>query len=146
MDIRHVEGIWMRNNPFRDAVRARNDKIISLEVEKLSGHGIKGQVPAVMLFKEWHPLKEARLDVPLLDGFGLAPRKVKERVNRGLGEDLSKDFQDLFSPPLAGQPIMDKGDFNVFHYMDYTKFLYEKIDLSFLRLSSGVVHKTLFKC
>jgi hypothetical protein len=110
-----MEGIRMRDDTLRHAMGGGDDEIIGLEVEHFYGQGKKREIGAVLFPEERHALEETRPDDAPLDVFALASLDVKEGIDRGFGEDLGQDLQDLFSPSLAGQPVMDKGDFHVFH-------------------------------
>ena len=92
----------MRDDPFGDAVRAGNDKIISWRSKSSAASGNKRQIPAVESLEKRHPLEEARPDDLFLDGFDLASGKMEERINGGFGEDLGQGLEDFFSR-LAGR-------------------------------------------
>ncbi len=114
-----MQGVRGRDDPLGDAVGRRDDEVVLLEVEHFDSQGEERQVGAVLLLEEGKPLEEARPDDALLDVRVLAALYVEKRVDGGLGEDLGQDLEDLLAPPLARQPVMDQGDFRVFHRGHY---------------------------
>jgi hypothetical protein len=115
MDVANVESVRTRDDTFRHAMGGGNDEVISLEVEHFHGHGKERKIEAVLIPEEWHALEETRPDDAPLDVLALAALEVEEGIDRSLGEDFGQDFQDLFTASLPGQPVMDKGDFHIFH-------------------------------
>jgi len=69
-----------------------------------------------------HALEEACPDRPLFDRRNLAPRKMKEGIDRRLGEYFRQNLKDFFPAAAASQPIVDQGDPDVIHRVDYSPF------------------------
>jgi hypothetical protein len=102
MDIADMEGIWPRNGPFGDAVRAGDDKVVLLKVKQLDSQRKQWEVKPVSLVEERELLDKTGNDSLLFDIRNLASGKMKERIDGSIWIYLGKDLKDFFSASSAG--------------------------------------------
>jgi len=121
MDIADMESIRMRDDSLSHTMGSGDNKVIVPQVEKLCSKRKEGQIEPVSLLEKREFLKKACPYFLIFDFRNLAPLKMEKSVDRSLRENLSQNLENLFSPSLAGQPIMNKGNFSFFHCGDYKK-------------------------
>jgi len=115
MDIADVESIGVGDDPFGDAMGARDHEIEFPEVKKLRCEREKGKIKAIFRAQERQPLKEAHPDSPLFDRLRLASSEMEKRIDRRRRKNLGQHLEDLLPSPLTGEPVMDQSDSDLIH-------------------------------
>ncbi len=98
------------------AVARADDQVVGIEIELLDGDREQRQVLPIEPAREGQPLDRRSLDGAPLDQRRRRARQVDEGEQVRGGEHLAEDFEGLFAPAHAGEPVVNEGDAQPFDH------------------------------